>query len=75
MKLPKEIKSAIRKAGKHDRIAKENNNLTREWLEQNMPEEQSLWEDALIDSLELGIDGSESFIKFIESGCRFFEEQ
>jgi len=67
VKIPKEIKTAIRKAGKHNKIATENNKIVREWLEEHMSDLG--WEDYLIDSIELGNNGSQSLIEFLERDC------
>lgn len=68
VKIPTEIKSAIRKSGKYNKLATENNNIVRNWLEQNIPD-SVFWENYLIDSIEQGCDRSEALIEFLENDC------
>jgi len=67
MKLPKTIKDAIIKSGKHNQIAISNNRIVREWLMENAGD--MCWEDSLIDALELGNNGSEELIIFLQNDC------
>ena len=65
MKLPKNIKDAIKKSGKHNTLAVENNNIVRKWLQEKYP--SMGWEDFLIDSIEQTIDGSDALIDYLEN--------
>lgn len=67
MKLPKTIKDAIIKSGKYNQMAIIHNSVVREWLMKNAGD--MCWEDSLIDALELGNDGSEELIMFLENDC------
>jgi len=67
MKVPVNIKKAIRTAGKHNAIAYKNNAIVRDWLRENAA--GMYWLDPLIDSIEQGNDGSEVLIKYIENNC------
>lgn len=66
MKIPEYVKNAIRKSGKHNKIAVENNLIVRKWLEARI-KNNAEWEDVLIDSLELGNDSSDFLIEFLEN--------
>ncbi|GAV11368.1 hypothetical protein [Paenibacillus sp. NAIST15-1] len=77
MKLPKEIKSAIRKSAKHYAAAREANNIVRDYLDQVLGSDycdssafnkvgHDFFLDQLIDGTEIGCD-PENVIKFFEN--------
>lgn len=68
MKIPKNIKNAIRKAGKYNALAVENNATVRAWLAKQEIDEES-YTDYMIDALEVSEDNSLELIKFLENDC------
>ncbi|MBC2391341.1 hypothetical protein [Listeria booriae] len=68
MELPKHIISKIKMAGHYDKKARDLQNEIREWLEKKLTDGDELPDyikDQMIDSLELGVDGSNGLIEFL----------
>ena len=67
MEVPSNIIEAIKDAGKYTKKSFEENEQIRNWLIEIGEDENDLIIDQLIDNLELGVDGSRDFIKFLKS--------
>jgi len=67
LEIPSNIIKAIKDAGKYNKKSFEANEQIRNWLTEIDEGENDLIIDQLIDSLELGVDSSGDFIKFLKS--------
>ncbi|ALA07281.1 hypothetical protein SECTIM467_157 [Brevibacillus phage SecTim467] len=65
MKVPKYIKDAIKKKAKHSSIARQNDDIIRDWLIKNNIHNGCVI-DYLIDSCEM-TNSPDSFTDFLES--------
>ena len=67
MKIPKEILKAIRMCSKHSAIAIKNNQIIRDWFDENGIGPDDAATDYLIDGVENGNDDGDGLISFLES--------